>query len=102
MIAGFRAILVKFSIFALVAALLGYLLVNTMLHGLSGDTVHYKAAFADVSGLRSNSSSTIAPASQCGCRLTSLAAARLLSSSAEVLTSTVASTVSLTSSCNVA
>lgn len=52
MIAGFRAILVKFSLFALVAALLGYLLVNTMLHGLSGDTRSYKAEFADVSGLR--------------------------------------------------
>ncbi|HET6165518.1 MAG TPA: MCE family protein [Marmoricola sp.] len=53
MIAGFRAILVKFSLFALVAVLLGYLLVNTMLHGLSGETVHYKAEFSDVSGLRS-------------------------------------------------
>src|SRR5690348_2362076 len=53
MIAGFKAILVKFSLFALVAVLLGYLLVNTMLHGLSGETVHYKAEFADVSGLRS-------------------------------------------------
>ena len=53
MIAGFKAILVKFSLFALAAVLLGYLLVNTMLHGLSGDTVHYKAEFSDVSGLRS-------------------------------------------------
>ena len=52
MIKGFRAILVKFSVFALVALMLGYLLVNTMLHGLSGDTVHYKAEFSDVSGLR--------------------------------------------------
>ena len=52
MIAGFRAILVKYSLVALVAALLGYLLVNTMLHGLSGDTEHYKAEFSDVSGLR--------------------------------------------------
>ena len=43
---------VKFGIFASVALLLGYLLVNTMLHGLTGDTVHYKAEFSDVSGLR--------------------------------------------------
>ncbi|MFL6022151.1 MAG: MlaD family protein, partial [Marmoricola sp.] len=53
MIAGFKAILVKFSLFALVAVLLGYLLVNTMLHGLSGETVNYRAEFSDVSGLRS-------------------------------------------------
>ena len=52
MIAGFRSIVVKFSLFALIAALLGYLLVNTMLHGLSGDTRSFKAEFADVSGLR--------------------------------------------------
>lgn len=52
MIAGFRAIVVKFTAFALVAGLLGFLLVNTMRHGLSGDSRSYTAEFTDVSGLR--------------------------------------------------
>jgi phospholipid/cholesterol/gamma-HCH transport system substrate-binding protein len=52
MIKGFRTIVVKFTAFAVVAGLLGFLLVNTMLHGLSGDTRSFKAEFADVSGLR--------------------------------------------------
>lgn len=52
MIAGFRAILVKFALFALVSVLLGYLIVNTMLNGLDGDTDRYQAQFADVAGLR--------------------------------------------------
>ena len=52
MIKGFRAILVKFSVFTVIAVLLGYLLVNTMLHGLSGATNHFNAEFSDVSGLR--------------------------------------------------
>jgi phospholipid/cholesterol/gamma-HCH transport system substrate-binding protein len=52
MIAGFRSIVIKFSAFAVVAALLGFLLVNTMLHGLNGATESYHAEFTDVSGLR--------------------------------------------------
>ncbi|MBO9520547.1 MAG: MCE family protein [Nocardioidaceae bacterium] len=52
MIAGFKAILVKFSIFTLVSLLLGYLIVNTMLNGLNGDTRSYHAQFTDVAGLR--------------------------------------------------
>lgn len=52
MIKGFRTIVVKFTAFAVVAGLLGFLLVNTMLHGLSGDSRSFTAEFADVSGLR--------------------------------------------------
>lgn len=51
MIAGFRSILIKFTVFAIASGLLGLILVNTMLNGLSGDTTAYKAEFADVSGL---------------------------------------------------
>jgi phospholipid/cholesterol/gamma-HCH transport system substrate-binding protein len=51
-IAGFRWIVVKFVAFAIVAILLGLLLVNTMLNGLSGQTDSYKADFSDVAGLR--------------------------------------------------
>ncbi len=52
MIKGFRTIVVKFTAFAVVAGLLGFLLVNTMLHGLNGDARSFRAEFADVSGLR--------------------------------------------------
>lgn len=52
MIAGFRSIVIKFIAFAVIAILLGALLVNTMLNGLNGDTESYKARFADVAGLR--------------------------------------------------
>ncbi len=52
MIAGFRSIVVKFAIFAVVAGLLGFLLVNTMLNGLNGKTDGYTAEFTDVAGLR--------------------------------------------------
>ncbi|MCW2784314.1 MAG: hypothetical protein JWP74_831 [Marmoricola sp.] len=52
MIKGFRSIVIKFTIFAVAAALLGLLLVNTMLNGLNGSTQHYKAEFTDVAGLR--------------------------------------------------
>lgn len=52
MIKGFRTIVVKFTAFAVVAGLLGFLLVNTMLHGLNGDSRSFRAEFADVSGLR--------------------------------------------------
>lgn len=52
MIKGFGSIVVKFAVFAVVAGLLGFLLVNTMLNGLQGDTTHYKAQFRDVAGLR--------------------------------------------------
>ncbi len=51
MIAGFKAIVVKFTVFAIAAALLGLLLVNTMLNGLGGDARTFKADFTDVSGL---------------------------------------------------
>jgi phospholipid/cholesterol/gamma-HCH transport system substrate-binding protein len=52
MIAGFRWIVVKFAAFVLVSALLAVVLVNTMLHGVSGDTRGYHADFIDVAGLR--------------------------------------------------
>jgi phospholipid/cholesterol/gamma-HCH transport system substrate-binding protein len=52
MIKGFRFIVVKFTIFALASGLLGLLLVNTMLNGLNGSTVSFKAEFTDVAGLR--------------------------------------------------
>lgn len=52
MIAGFRAILVKFALFAGIAGLLGYIIVNTMVHGLSGPVNGYEAEFSDVAGLR--------------------------------------------------
>ena len=52
MIAGFRSIVIKFTVFAVASALLGLLLVNTMLNGLNGDTRTFKAEFADVAGLR--------------------------------------------------
>jgi len=52
MIAGFRSIVIKFASFAVIAVLLGVLLVNTMLNGLNGDTTSYKAQFTDVAGLR--------------------------------------------------
>lgn len=52
MIAGFRMLVVKFVAFALVAILLAWVLVNTMLNGVSGDTDSYRAEFADVAGLR--------------------------------------------------
>jgi phospholipid/cholesterol/gamma-HCH transport system substrate-binding protein len=52
MITGFRSIVVKFSLFALVSALLAVVLVNTMVHQVSGETSDYRAEFADVAGLR--------------------------------------------------
>ena len=52
MITGFRSIVVKFAIFALVSVLLAVVLMNTMLNGVSGSTHHYRAAFTDVAGLR--------------------------------------------------
>ena len=52
MIKGFRGIVVKFAVFATISVLLGALLANTMLNGLDGDTVSYKARFVDVAGLR--------------------------------------------------
>lgn len=52
MITGFRSIVIKFTAFAVVAILLGLLLVNTMLNGLNGSTEGYKAEFTDVAGLR--------------------------------------------------
>ena len=52
MITGFRTIVVKFAIFALVSVLLAVVLMNTMLNGVSGSTHHYRAAFTDVAGLR--------------------------------------------------
>ena len=49
---GVRITGLKFFTFALVAILLGVLLVNTMRNGVSGDTRSYTALFTDVSGLR--------------------------------------------------
>lgn len=49
---GLRTIAAKFIAFAVVAGLLMFLLVNTMLNGVSGDTNEYTAEFSDVSGLR--------------------------------------------------
>jgi phospholipid/cholesterol/gamma-HCH transport system substrate-binding protein len=51
-IAGFRTIVVKFTAFAVVAGLLAFVLLNTMLNGLSGSTHHFRAEFSDVAGLR--------------------------------------------------
>ena len=53
MIAGFRGIVVKFTVFALVSLLLAVVLVNTMLNGVHGRTDSYRAEFTDVAGLRS-------------------------------------------------
>jgi phospholipid/cholesterol/gamma-HCH transport system substrate-binding protein len=51
-ITGFRSIVVKFVAFAMVSVLLGWVLVNTMQNGVSGDTQSFRAEFADVAGLR--------------------------------------------------
>jgi len=51
MIAGFRSILVKFAIFAVVALVLGMLLFNTMINGVPHGTREFKADFTNVSGL---------------------------------------------------
>lgn len=52
MTTGFRMIVIKFTAFAVASALLGLLLVNTMLNGLNGETRSFEAEFADVAGLR--------------------------------------------------
>ncbi|BBH15993.1 ABC transporter substrate-binding protein [Nocardioides baekrokdamisoli] len=49
---GLRTVIVKFSIFAAVSALLLFILLNTMLNPVSGATNTYYAKFQDVSGLR--------------------------------------------------
>ncbi|NGZ99906.1 MCE family protein [Nocardioides sp. W3-2-3] len=49
---GLRQIVIKFTAFAVVSALLGLLLINTMQNGVGGDTVDYTANFTDVNGLR--------------------------------------------------
>lgn len=49
---GLRQIVFKFSLFGILTALLGYVLVNTMLNGVDGDTNTFKASFKDVAGLR--------------------------------------------------
>lgn len=49
---GMRGVIIKFAIFGVVASLLGVLLVNTMLDGVSGATHRFTAQFSDVSGLR--------------------------------------------------
>ncbi len=49
---GLRGITAKFAIFALIAGLLGALLLNTMLNRVNGGTESYSADFSDVSGLR--------------------------------------------------
>ena len=52
MIKGFRSIVVKFALFALVSVLLAVVLFNTMVNGVNGATHSYRAEFADVAGLR--------------------------------------------------
>jgi phospholipid/cholesterol/gamma-HCH transport system substrate-binding protein len=52
MVTGLRAIVVKLAVFAVVSVLLAVVLLNTMLHGVSGSTRSYHAQFADVAGLR--------------------------------------------------
>jgi phospholipid/cholesterol/gamma-HCH transport system substrate-binding protein len=59
-ITGFRSIVIKFVTFAVVAILLGLLLVNTMLNGLNGETHSFKAEFADVAGLRTGDDMRVA------------------------------------------
>ena len=49
---GLKPIIAKFAVFAAVSLLLLWVLVNTMLHGVDGDTHDYKANFSDVNGLR--------------------------------------------------
>ena len=49
---GIRGIAVRFGAFALVAVLLGVVLINTMVDDLGGSTKQYSAVFSDVSGLR--------------------------------------------------
>ncbi|GAA4128387.1 MCE family protein [Nocardioides fonticola] len=49
---GLRGIAVRFTVFALVAVLLGVVLINTMVDGLGGSHRSYSAIFTDVSGLR--------------------------------------------------
>jgi phospholipid/cholesterol/gamma-HCH transport system substrate-binding protein len=51
-ITGFRSIVIRFAVFAAVSGLLGLVLMNTMLNGVSGDTETYHAELADVAGLR--------------------------------------------------
>jgi phospholipid/cholesterol/gamma-HCH transport system substrate-binding protein len=60
MITGFRSVVIKFSIFAVISGLLGLLLLNTMLNGLSGDHESFKAEFADVAGLRAGDDMRVA------------------------------------------
>ncbi|WP_051246731.1 MCE family protein [Nocardioides halotolerans] len=49
---GLRTTAAKFAAFALASVLLLVVLLNTMSHGLVGDTRDYDAEFSDVSGLR--------------------------------------------------
>lgn len=49
---GLRSVVIKFAVFATVAALLLLLLVNTMVNGLTRDAREFDAIFTDVSGLR--------------------------------------------------
>ncbi|MCL2542026.1 MAG: MCE family protein [Nocardioidaceae bacterium] len=49
---GLRSIAIKFIAFAVVSGFLGFLLVNTMLNGVSGDKQEFTADFSDVNGLR--------------------------------------------------
>ena len=49
---GVRSVVVKFTIFAIVALLLLWTLLNTMFHGVDAKTTDYHALFTDVSGLR--------------------------------------------------
>jgi phospholipid/cholesterol/gamma-HCH transport system substrate-binding protein len=49
---GLRLTAVKFAAFVLTAVLLLVVLLNTMNHGLAGDTRPFDAEFSDVSGLR--------------------------------------------------
>ncbi|GAB2988387.1 MCE family protein [Nocardioides montaniterrae] len=49
---GLRSIAIKFAAFTVLSGFLAFLLVNTMLNGVSGDKQEFSANFSDVNGLR--------------------------------------------------
>lgn len=49
---GLRSVIIKFAIFAIISVLLLWILLNTMLNGVSGKKHHFTALFHDVSGLK--------------------------------------------------
>lgn len=52
MVAGLRMVLLKFTVFVLVAVFLFWVLWNTMSNSIGGSSSEYHATFTDVSGLR--------------------------------------------------